>query len=337
MGDSSMVVMWVHANDTVLSQRRAPYEVMPTSDTNPPFLATISPSATLVSVHCFAPLHIADGSLFSQLDAEQPQVAFTRPAIPEELQSIIWAFSPTDPSSPDPNAPIGIHFMHGRGQFNLTRTSPPPEDDLAGVSSSPEDAIFMHAILCIAGFLVLLPAGALWARYAKAVHSVHPGWFKFHWYIQAAAGIFIVLGVLVGIRASRSHFDDTHKRLGTFLFSAYALQCAAGTAVHLAETSSRTRALMHMVFGLVIISLSLYQARIGYNHEWVAATGQGVPRLFGPLWYTLILLLPTFFLLVFLFARRRTEHSKAIDIRDDEVAMETRPLRAGEDDDDTGS
>ncbi|KAG6900546.1 hypothetical protein C0993_009123 [Termitomyces sp. T159_Od127] len=48
MANTPMVIMWPNGNDVVLSQRKAPREVMPTVDPSPPRIATIDKSLTSV-------------------------------------------------------------------------------------------------------------------------------------------------------------------------------------------------------------------------------------------------------------------------------------------------
>jgi hypothetical protein len=59
MADSAMVIMWPSRDDVdadvngsnssvTLSQRRAPYETMPTPDPDPPFVATLELAQTSV-------------------------------------------------------------------------------------------------------------------------------------------------------------------------------------------------------------------------------------------------------------------------------------------------
>ena len=54
MGDSPMVVVWASGgasgiyDSVTLSQRKAPYEIMPTPDPDPPFIAKLSLTETWV-------------------------------------------------------------------------------------------------------------------------------------------------------------------------------------------------------------------------------------------------------------------------------------------------
>jgi len=49
-------------------------------------------------------------------------MAFTRPAPPDGMQHIIWAFSRTPPESADEDSHISVHHRYGSGVLNLTRT-----------------------------------------------------------------------------------------------------------------------------------------------------------------------------------------------------------------------
>ena len=61
MADSAMVIMWPTSDangsyaSVTLSQRKAPYETMPTPDPDPPFLATLELSETSVRPYALDP------------------------------------------------------------------------------------------------------------------------------------------------------------------------------------------------------------------------------------------------------------------------------------------
>jgi len=90
--------------------------------------------------------------------------------------------------------------------------------------------IVAHAIFCTIGFLLILPAGVLLARYGRT--TIGPAWFKGHAALQffigkhtsyfliwklksSAAGPTIFIGVMLGIaavgKAGAMHLDDNHK------------------------------------------------------------------------------------------------------------------------------
>ena len=68
-----------------------------------------------------------------------------------------------------------------------------------GALSTPllpfQKMIVAHAILCTVGFLILLPAGALLARYARTFTGA---WFKGHWIFQFALGMAVIVRVSGG-------------------------------------------------------------------------------------------------------------------------------------------
>jgi hypothetical protein len=70
-----------------------------------------------------------------------------------------------------------------------------------------------HAVLCSIGFLLVLPVGALVARWLRTFNSY---WFKAHWITQLMLGGPIIatgwgLAVAAVVKKNGTHFDDTHK------------------------------------------------------------------------------------------------------------------------------
>ena len=49
-----------------------------------------------------------------------------------------------------------------------------------------EKYIVGHAVMCVIGFLGLLPLGAITARYTR---TYTPQWYSAHWIIQFAIGV----------------------------------------------------------------------------------------------------------------------------------------------------
>jgi hypothetical protein len=89
MGDSPMVVVWPSRGAegiydfVTLSQRKAPYETMPTPDTNPPFAAKLDLSNTFVRLPrpslSFLRVSLCSDFVRSvQITEEHFQIAFTR-------------------------------------------------------------------------------------------------------------------------------------------------------------------------------------------------------------------------------------------------------------------
>jgi hypothetical protein len=150
-------------------------------------------------------------------------LCFAVQAPPDGMQDIIWAFSRTPPESDDADAHISIHHKYGIAALNLTRTavqSDPSNDDAEPVPvpvpsseagehddavdvSKPSDAAagessggvggfasLVHAGLCTAAFLLVIPSGALVVQYARLANSEAA--YDFHRNLQFGVGAFRV-------------------------------------------------------------------------------------------------------------------------------------------------
>ncbi|KAH9026551.1 hypothetical protein EDB84DRAFT_1501586 [Lactarius hengduanensis] len=295
MADSPMVIVWPsHDADgavgsVTLSQRKSPYETMPTPDPKPPFAAKLSLSNTSVT-------------------GEHPQIAFTRRSPKDGMQNIIWAFSRTPPGSADADAHISIHQRIGRGTLNLTRIAPTPvepvppalppstpaessgSDTTAGHEGSDEKAkgeresetnggsersgrgglaSLMHGAFCMAGFLLVIPAGVLVVQYARMTGS--PRAFQLHRLLQLHLG-----GTLAYLFTDNDASGGAvaHRVGSANLLLLYLVQCAYGSWVYRTPWQSRTR--MHRVLlaglGATIILLAVYQTWLG-----LVAAGHDTP------------------------------------------------------------
>jgi hypothetical protein len=78
-----------------------------------------------------------------------------------------------------------------------------------------EKVMVLHAFCVSLGFLVLLPAGSLIARWGR---SFTPRWFKVHWAFNMASALpVITLGALLGpvivyIKPTfRTHMSNAHE------------------------------------------------------------------------------------------------------------------------------
>ncbi|KAJ6576194.1 hypothetical protein B0H10DRAFT_2103370 [Mycena sp. CBHHK59/15] len=82
--------------------------------------------------------------------------------------------------------------------------------------------VIAHAVLCVVGFALLLPTGALVASY---LWTFMPTWYTGHWIAQfGIAGPSIIIGVVLGFEVAgkiRSKIFDEHKKNGVILFALY--------------------------------------------------------------------------------------------------------------------
>ncbi|KAJ6595085.1 hypothetical protein DFH09DRAFT_1273185 [Mycena vulgaris] len=81
-----------------------------------------------------------------------------------------------------------------------------------GPTSHYQSLVIGHALLCVLGFAILLPAGAILARYMRIFR---PWWYTAHWVVQVGiAGPVVVIGVVLGYLANHEYGEipgDDHK------------------------------------------------------------------------------------------------------------------------------
>lgn len=340
MADTPMVIMWANTDGSItLSQRHAPSEVMPTVDPNPPRLATSQAS-------------------LSSLSGPNQKLTFTIPVDANSATSsiIIWASGSTNPGSnavdailiqPDNMGPIGLDLSQA-----LTADARDPTNPILTLSGDMgtgsagggsvdvplqpyQKMIVAHAILCVVGFLGLLPAGVLIARYSRTFTNK---WFFGHWVFQLVlAGPIIIAGFACGISAvhtSGNKVKDTHMDLGIAIFVLYVAQFVLGFVIHFFKPSSWTvdqrRPLQnygHAILGLAIIGLSFYQVRLGYHTEWVNTTGrQPISNAANIVWYVWVALIPVLYILGLALLPRqwKQERGTTKSTSDSDVSPETR-------------
>ena len=117
-------------------------------------------------------------------------------------ESLVFAYSLVLPDKA-PDATLAQHQRVGYLTFDLTKEFAPPVPQTpvrpkltANELNGLEKVIVLHAFCVSLGFLVLLPAGSLIARWGR---SFTPRWFKAHWVSNMVFALpVITLGVLLG-------------------------------------------------------------------------------------------------------------------------------------------
>ena len=160
-----------------------------------------------------------------------PPLRLVAQAPPDGLQNIIWAFSRTPPESANASVDIKVHHAFGSTTLNMTRTAaaapsdgtggngdgangstPTPTDGASDASEPimPGLAGFVHAGLCMAAFLLVIPSGALVVRYAELTGS--PAAFEMHRILQFGVGAFASGPLYRGLPAHQLFFwvPDSH-------------------------------------------------------------------------------------------------------------------------------
>ena len=147
-----------------------------------------------------------------------------------------------------------------------------------------------HALLCSVGFLVLLPVGALIARYGRnftrqcvvpnnSLTQLVPlmcmmtcafSWVNVHLVFQFLfAGPVIYAGCYKGHHTTSMlqfpHYQDTHQKVGLALLILYVCQAVLGLVIHFFKTPSLfgghrpPQNYLHVTLGLSILVLAAYQ------------------------------------------------------------------------------
>ncbi|KAF9448361.1 hypothetical protein P691DRAFT_729823 [Macrolepiota fuliginosa MF-IS2] len=298
MDQSHMVMLWPNEDGTVtLSQRYGEEHHEPQVFPNPPRIATV-----------------VDPVVTSWQLPNSTRMAFKIPANKTALaenpvERLIWAYSMSRPEA-DPFADVLGHYRAGRIKVNFSKEAipppsfgeqpngnihqlPPPSDDSATfestiVHTSPwgnhEKLITAHGILLAFGFLVLLPAGSLIARWTR---TVTPKWFKAHSIVNMSIAMPIILiGWLLGPMAvaehQAGHLITTHQICGVFILMLYLLQVWLGRYIHRRKAEGFVPVnrphppsnILHVCLGLSMMGFAFFQVRSGLD-EWEYATGRG--------------------------------------------------------------
>lgn len=294
MVGSPMVVMWANADGSFsLSQRQAKDHVLPAVVPNPTRVATVS-----------VDLSVATG--------QQPKFAYTIPMDGNMQPQLIWAFGTDMPTAAQPSRATFLQHV-GFGQMTLNLNSNTSVSILespalslesnngsgqpAKKTSSAEMVVLAHAIVCAVAFLVIMPAGALLARYYR---TFSPTWFKGHWILQfGISAPFVLAGAILAF--SISHVGgpkvwNTHTQVGVLLFSLYVVQCMLGSIIHFWKPKNMKgrppQNYAHAVLGITIIALAFFQVRTGYKWEWPNVSGQAAPMAIDVLWYIWVVVIP---------------------------------------------
>jgi hypothetical protein len=163
-----------------------------------------------------------------------------------------------------------------------------------------EEKAKKHAILCTTGFLVILPLGSLFARYARTFTNK---WLYVHGTIQVLiAGPIIYAGWAEGYQLAGElgvpNFKvSVHQKIGLALLLLYLVQIVLGPAVHLFKMRSIFRGhrpphnYLHVAVGLSIIALASYQVHYGLYFEWYDFVGiHLIPKSCRSAWLALTII-----------------------------------------------
>ncbi|KAF9466410.1 hypothetical protein BDZ94DRAFT_1251885 [Collybia nuda] len=252
---------------------------------------------------------------------------------PDYTEHLIWAYSMTRPDK-DTWSELMPHYTAGFFRLKLHKELPdhhyvpnpsrPTIDhtdaDLADdANPSPpfyptadpnplrrnEKIIIAHGVIASLGFLVILPAGALFARWARALT---PKWFKAHQTLMLVAMPVITIGWVLGpiavMARQATHLFDAHQVCGVILVAMYYLQMSLGRYIHRRRSQMQPGAsshppsnILHIVSGITIVALAFFQVRSGLE-EWRRATGRtDIASWCHDLWQAWVVIVPFAYIL----------------------------------------
>jgi len=289
MVGSPMVIMWANSDQTFsLSQRQARERSLPSVDPTPPRRAMVSVD-------------------LSSWNGKQPKLAFTIPTGTDMQPNVIWAFGTDVPTSAVPDqAMFSQHVSQGVLILNMNANTSvsfleSPALSLVSNNNRPltkrEMVVLAHGVVCAIAYLVVMPAGALLARYYR---TLSPTWFKGHWIVQfGIASPIVFVGVVLAITISRVGGPKTwgtHAQVGVILFVLYGTQCLFGGVIHFVKPMRATRRPVqnyaHAILGITIITLAFYQVRTGYKVEWPSVADRPAPVPIDVLWHIWVVCIP---------------------------------------------
>ncbi|KAF9060317.1 hypothetical protein BDP27DRAFT_1370638 [Rhodocollybia butyracea] len=251
-----------------------------------------------------------------KVNGSNSEFVFSIPSESTTIVPTIWAFGPNNPSSSSSSANIRIHEEVGTATFNLSQT-------FTGVASASTSFIgfqimaLAHAVMLIFGFLVLLPLGALLARYLR---TFNPVWFKCHWIIQVAiSGPIIFTGVLLGVfavtKSGGPHLGDGHKQWGVAISVLYLFQCSLGYFIHRVKFNivilgRPPQNYYHAFLGIFIIAAAFYQVRTGYKVEWLLLGRGPLGSYLDIIWYIWIVILAMLYSIGLIYLPKQFKQEK---------------------------
>ncbi|KAG6821146.1 hypothetical protein H0H93_005366 [Arthromyces matolae] len=317
MKDTHMVIMWPNEDgSTTLSQRMGIGHVEPLPVEYPPRHAIIAEPRVSAVWHPKAVKTLA-----FTMPVNKTVLSWT-----EATEHLIWAYGKIRPEKPHYSELIQ-HFVAGYLTLDLggkmpeyvipsvesaahgdVKNSEATLDAIESVSAHKGHAsiIIAHGVLCSLGFLVLLPAGALFARWGR---SMTPRWLGIHRMINSTVAFpFITLGWILGPVVVFNHqgkelLDDVHQLTGLLLVIMYYFQVALGRWVHHRREKNALTAklhppvnIVHVLLGLSLIAVAFAQVRSGMKEAKMWMGDTHISHWCHVLWNVWVLLLPVAYL-----------------------------------------
>lgn len=177
----------------------------------------------------------------------------------------VWQEGPVSSGAPGAHAQDSANTGSvGRVDFSTGQTSAG-----GGVGNSKKRKRNVHGVLNTVAWGILLPLGALTARYLKVFKSADPAWFYLHAFCQSSAYIVGVAGWGTGLKLGSDSPGikyDKHRNIGIILFCLGTLQVFALLLRPKKDHKYRLYwNIYHHAMGYAVIALSIANIFEGFD------------------------------------------------------------------------
>ncbi|XP_010906737.2 cytochrome b561 and DOMON domain-containing protein At3g25290 [Elaeis guineensis] len=205
-----------------------------------------------------SPIAFETWGLEAEEDTTGIMTVFAKLKLPSNVTKMnqAWQVGPSSTDGLPSKHDFGVENLNAKGTLNVVSGQ-----SSGGGTDSRLKEKNIHGILNAVSWGILLPIGAIIARYLKAFKSLDPAWFYLHVLCQLIGYALGVTGWGIGLNLgskSKGVRYTTHRNLGISLFSLATLQI---TALFLRpKKDHKYRAywnIYHQVVGLAIILLGI--------------------------------------------------------------------------------
>lgn len=331
MTGANMLVGWVANGQPVLSHRSAnghqqPQQSLATSSYTADSVNRVTDEMTVLSWTW--PQTSEPGSSMQHIWARNPSQTFTSTDAGSSISmhandgkfTLDFSTAYTGESPAVPDGVTALPAYAGSAASTSNTTSTPTSSSGSGASSGGhiraldmmQNRLFItHMVFMLLGWLVLVPAGILLARFGRTFFT----WFPYHRGLMLAAVVSVTIAFFVAVAAvgklSGNHFANRHERLGLAVFIIMLVQAALGQAGHVirAKSGVRVQNFVHILLGLTTFGLAIWTIIEGFE-VWA---WWGVPKAASIVVYVWVGVLGAVFLAGLLLVPKELRKAKEED------------------------
>ncbi|TXG55480.1 hypothetical protein EZV62_020736 [Acer yangbiense] len=168
-------------------------------------------------------------------------------------------------------------FIASNAHHNASHGQTASADTTAASIDSLQRRRNVHGVLNAVGWGILMPLGAMIARYLKLFKSANPAWFYIHVVCQCSAYVIGVAGWATGVKLGIDNavtWSEGHRNIGMALFSLATLRVISTPVVYMFMFSLGLRpgpdhkyrlhwTIYHRLIAYAIIALSVFNILSG--------------------------------------------------------------------------